>query len=122
MSLRTLDDLGDVAGKRVFVQTERFASGPDGATVDAEGLVWTVLVRIGKLARFAPDGSLDRLVDLPATYPTSLCFGGKGLETAYVTSISKSTQLAGEKPDDGALFAVNGLPAAGVEAHRFADA
>ncbi|MDB5861146.1 MAG: putative gluconolactonase [Ramlibacter sp.] len=113
---------GPLAGKRVFAQTETFASGPDGATVDAEGFLWSVLVRIAKLARFAPDGSLDRLVDLPATYPTSLCFGGERLETAYVTSISKSTQLAGKRAEDGGLFAVNGLPAPGVTPHRYMDA
>ena len=112
---------GPLTGRRLFVQTEDFGSGPDGAAVDMEGCVWTVLVRIGKLARFRPDGALDRLVALPATYPTSLCFGGPGLATAYVTSISKSTQLAGDLPQDGAIFELRGLPAAGLPPHRFAD-
>jgi sugar lactone lactonase YvrE len=110
-----------LSGRRVFVQTESFGSGPDGATVDAEGFVWTVLVRIGKLGRFAPDGRLERVVKLPATYPTSLCFGGERLDTAFVTSISKSTQLEGKLPQDGGLFEVTGLPAAGMAPHRFAD-
>jgi sugar lactone lactonase YvrE len=110
-----------LAGRRPFVQTERFGSGPDGATVDAEGFVWSVLTRVAKMARFAPDGSLERMVDLPATHPTSLCFGGAQLDTAYVTSISRSTHLAGSLPHDGGLFEVRGLPAAGLAPHRFAD-
>jgi sugar lactone lactonase YvrE len=112
---------GPLAPRRVFVQTEGFGSGPDGATVDAEGFVWTVLTRIGKLARFAPDGTLERMIDVPATHPTSLCFGGPRLDTVYVTSISRSTHLAGPLPQDGGLFALRGLPAAGLAPHRFAD-
>jgi sugar lactone lactonase YvrE len=112
---------GPLANRRAFVQTECFGSGPDGATVDIEGFVWTVLPRAGKAARFAPDGRLDRVVDLPATHPTSLCFGGSRLEQAFVTSISRSTHLAGNRPQDGALFELSGLPAAGLPSHRFAD-
>ena len=112
---------GPLSSQRVFVQTEGYGSGPDGATVDAQGFVWTVLTRIGKIARFAPDGRLDRMVELPATHPTSLCFGGPQFEVAYVTSISRSTHLAGPLPQDGGLFALSGMPAAGTPAHRFAD-
>jgi sugar lactone lactonase YvrE len=110
-----------LSSRRVFVQTEEYGSGPDGATVDAEGFVWTVLPRIGKMARFTPDGRLDRLVELPATYPTSLCFGGPRLDVAFVTSISRSTHLAGERAQDGGVFEVSGLPAGGVAPDRFAD-
>jgi sugar lactone lactonase YvrE len=113
---------GPLAGQRAFVQTESFGSGPDGATVDAQGHIWTALPRIGKLARFGPDGRLERLVDVPVTHPTSLCFGGAALDVAYVTSISRSTHLEGKLPEDGGVFAVSGLPAAGVQPHRFADA
>lgn len=113
---------GPLGPRRAFANTSCFGSGPDGATVDAEGFLWTVLVRIGQLARFAPDGRLDRLVELPATYPTSLCFGGPGLATAYVTSISRSAHLVGERPQDGGLFEVSGLPAPGLEPHRFGAA
>ncbi|MDH6590232.1 L-arabinonolactonase [Variovorax sp. TBS-050B] len=115
------DPEGPLANRRVFARTEHFASGPDGATVDAEGFVWSVLPRAAKMARFAPDGSVERSIDLPATYPTSLCFGGPELDRVYLTSISKSTNLTGSAPQDGALFELRGLPAPGLPAHRFAD-
>lgn len=108
-----------LARRRVFAQTEALGSGPDGATVDAEGHLWAVLVRTGELARFAPDGRLERRVALPATHPTSLCFGGPQLATAYVTSISRSVHLAGTRPQDGGLFAVDGLPAPGLPTCTF---
>ncbi|MEJ8850835.1 SMP-30/gluconolactonase/LRE family protein [Variovorax rhizosphaerae] len=115
------DPRGPLRNKRVFTRTGRFDSGPDGATVDEKGFLWTVLTRAAKLARFASDGSLERLVDVPATYPTSLCFGGPRFEQLYLTTISRSTRLEGSLPDDGGLFLVEGLPAAGRAPHRFAD-
>nr|WP_286197437.1 SMP-30/gluconolactonase/LRE family protein [Variovorax boronicumulans] len=108
-----------LARRRVFAQTGALDSGPDGATVDAEGHLWTVLVRTGELARYAPDGRLERRVALPATHPTSLAFGGPRLATAYVTSISRSVHLAGTRPQDGGLFAVDGLPAPGLPTQAF---
>ena len=112
---------GPLANKRVFVRTHDLDSGPDGATVDAQGFLWTVLTRTARLARFAPDGTLERLVDVPPTYPASLCFGGPLFATAYLTSISKSARLAGAQPHDGGLFAIDGLPARGMPPHRFDD-
>jgi L-arabinonolactonase len=80
-----------------------------------------VLPRAARLARFAPDGTLERLVDLPVSYPTSLCFGGPRFEEAYLTSISRSHRLEGRLAHDGGLFLIEGLPAAGRPPHRFAD-
>ena len=43
---------GPPANKRLFADTNALNSGPDGATVDADGYLWSVLVRAGALARF----------------------------------------------------------------------
>ncbi len=112
---------GPLANRRAFVQTQSFGAGPDGAAVDAQGFLWTALPRIGQLARFAPDGRLDRMLEMPATHPTSLCFGGPDLDALYVTSISKSTNLEGKLPHDGGLFEATGLPAPGLAPHRYRD-
>lgn len=115
------DPRGPLRNKRAFVRTDGFDSGPDGATVDAQGFLWTVLTRAARLARFAPDGALERLVDVPASYPTSLCFGGPRFEQVYLTTISRSPRLEGRLPHDGGLFLVEGLPAGGRPPHRYAD-
>ena len=115
------DPRGPLRNKRAFVDTECFDSGPDGATIDAQGYFWTVLTRAAKLARFSPDGELERLVDLPVSYPTSLCFGGPRFEQAYLTTISRSARLEGRLAHDGGLFLIEDLPAAGRPPHRFAD-
>jgi sugar lactone lactonase YvrE len=108
-----------LSNRRMFVQTHGHGAGPDGAAVDTQGYVWSALPRVGHLARFDPDGRLDRLLRMPATHPTSLCFGGPAMDRLYVTSISRSTNLTGPLADDGGLWEVRGLPAPGVAVGRF---
>jgi sugar lactone lactonase YvrE len=115
------DPDGPLRNKRVFARTQAFDSGPDGATTDSQGFLWTVLTRAARLARYAPDGELDRVIELPVSYPTSICFGGPRLEHLYLTSISRSTRLEGTLAQDGGLFQLEGLPAAGRLPHHFGD-
>lgn len=110
---------GPLANKRVFASTEAQGSGSDGATVDSEGHLWSVLVRIGKIARFALDGTIARIIDMPVRHPTSVTFGGPDLDVLYVTSISRSHALGDDHPDAGGLFAIEGLGVRGLPAHRF---
>jgi sugar lactone lactonase YvrE len=56
---------------------------PDGLTVDDEGFVWIAFYGGSRVERRAPDGSLDRIVAVPAENVTSCCFGGT---TLYITS------------------------------------
>lgn len=105
--------------RRVFADVGRVTgSGPDGATVDAEGFVWVALVRTGQLCRFSPEGAVDRLIDLPVEYPTCPAFGGPGLATLFVTSISRSRRLRATRADAGRLLAITGLGASGLPEAR----
>jgi sugar lactone lactonase YvrE len=94
---------------------------PDGSCIDAEGHLWNCRVAGGScVARIAPDGSLDRVVELPCSWPTSCAFGGKDLDILFVTS-ARFTMTAAHlaaNPQEGALFAVKpGVP--GVIGNRF---
>jgi L-arabinonolactonase len=111
---------GPLANKRVFVDTDGLNSGPDGATVDSEGYLWSVLVRVGAIARFTPDGRIVRSIEMPVGHPTSVSFGGPDLDVLFVTSISRSTNLSDDHPDAGGLFAIEGLGVKGLPAHTFA--
>ncbi|MBA3518738.1 MAG: SMP-30/gluconolactonase/LRE family protein [Rhizobiales bacterium] len=82
---------------------------PDGSCLDAEGYVWNCRVVGGAcVARFAPDGSLDHVVELPCTWPTSCTFGGPDLRTLFITSarFTMTSEHLGENPQEGGLFVV----------------
>ena len=112
---------GPLANKRVLVDTASYGTGPDGATVDAEGYLWSAQVLNGCLRRFAPDGKLDRTIELPVSYPSSVMFGGPGLDVLFVTSISEAlNDRAPPEAQAGALLAIHGLGVKGLPEPRFA--
>ena len=111
---------GRTSNRRVFASFEQQRGYPDGATVDAEGFVWSVEVYSGRLIRFAPDGSVDRIVGLPVASTTSVSFGGPDLDIAFITSMARP--IKGVYPperESGGLFAVYGLGVRGVPEPRF---
>ncbi len=89
--------------------------GPDGSAMDAEGYVWNARWDGSCLLRLAPDGEVDRVIELPVSRPTSCVFGGKDLRTLYITSAASPLN----HPLDGALLALE-VDIAGKPCHRFA--
>lgn len=98
---------GGVRGRAVFAQVE--IGVPDGLAVDEEGGVWVAVFRGSCVARYAPDGRLDRRVEVPARAVTSLCFGGPDRRDLYVATADNS-----EHPERrGTLFRTR-APLAGL--------
>ncbi len=79
---------GTVGEGRVFLSDEGEVWYPDGVTVDAEGFVWNCKWDGGRIVRYAPDGSVDRVVMVPVPRPTRCAFAGADLDTLAVTSTS----------------------------------
>jgi sugar lactone lactonase YvrE len=77
---------GTIGKRRVFVDAKGQAGVPDGASIDAEGYLWSAMFDGGYIARFAPDGRLDRTVPMPVSRATACTFGGPDLRTMYVTT------------------------------------
>ena len=70
-------DTGGVSNRRCFAKVDTAGGGAaDGSTVDAEGCLWNALVYDGKLTRYRPDGTVDRVIDMPVKKVTSVMFGG----------------------------------------------
>ena len=76
---------GSLSNKRIHNDTGDHGS-PDGATVDAEGFIWSARWEGSCILRIDPRGRIDRIVEMPASRPTCVCFGGASLDTLYVTS------------------------------------
>jgi sugar lactone lactonase YvrE len=106
-------DAGAIANRRVFADLTARRGNPDGSCVDAEGFLWNAEYGGHRLTRYAPDGRIDRAVELPVTNPTCCCFGGEALDTLYVTSAGSERPTS---PLEGAVLAldvgVRGLPEA----------
>jgi sugar lactone lactonase YvrE len=97
---------GSVENRRPFAVIDEGEIVPDGLTVDADGYVWVALWGGSELRRFAPDGSLERVIALPTRQITSCAFGGAALEDLYVTSAREwlAPEILEREPDAGALF------------------
>jgi L-arabinonolactonase len=110
-------EYGDLIGtQRIFVDLSAETGEPDGSTIDADGYLWNARWGAGRLVRFAPDGSVERVLMLAAPQPTCVAFGGPLRDTVYVTSARQwlsGTELT-EAPASGGVFKfatdVVGLP------------
>jgi sugar lactone lactonase YvrE len=105
--------LGDM---RILVEGGVVPGRPDGATVDADGCVWSARYEGGCVARITPQGRVDRIIEVPSSRVTSCAFGGPDLRTLYITT-ARQKLTADElraQPLAGSLFAVrvetSGLP------------
>jgi sugar lactone lactonase YvrE len=112
---------GRLGRRRLFVQVPADAGHPDGQCVDAEDHLWTAHWNGGRVTRYRPDGTVDRVVALPAPLVTSCCFGGQDLSTLYVTTARAGLTPAAldAAPLSGGLFAITGLGVKGRASARF---
>ena len=73
------------SGRRRFATIER-AGWPDGLAVDDEGGVWVALWGGSAVRRYAPDGALDEVIEVPALNVTAPCFGGTDRNRLFITT------------------------------------
>jgi L-arabinonolactonase len=112
---------GAVSNRRVFTKTTELGGSPDGCTVDAEGRVWSALVRSGQVGCFTPEGKLERVIKVPPKHVSSTMFGGENLDELYITSIGSALGGMLQPNDaDGGLYVIRGLGVKGKPEPRFA--
>ena len=82
---------------------------PDGATVDAEGYLWSAQWDDACIIRISPAGEIDRRIDFPGQVVSSVIFGGPKLDLIYVTTTG--AEVHGVTPDaaqSGRVLVVSG--------------
>lgn len=92
----------------LFADVSDHRGWPDGAVVDSEGYLWNARWGGYCVVRHAPDGSIDRIVEVPVSQVSCPAFGGADLKTLFITTAAKNLsaeQLATEKVAGG-LFAI----------------
>jgi len=94
---------GAISNERPFLKN--FGRGlPDGSAMDAEGYLWNCRFYGNCIVRVAPDGKVERVVEMPVKNITTCAFGGGDLSTLFVTTAS-----AQASPGDrlaGSLFSI----------------
>jgi sugar lactone lactonase YvrE len=99
---------GTLGAKRVMAKLAPDDGLPDGSCVDGEGYIWNAIWEGYRVERRAPDGRLDRAVDVPVRKPTCCAFGGDDLGTLYITSsrLAETDEALAREPTAGGLFMV----------------
>ena len=108
-------EAGVVSGRRLFhsfaprqagQSLEEYGGRPDGAAVDAEGVLWVAMYEGQRLVRLSPGGELLQSIPLPVRCPTMPSFGGADLKTLYVTTASEGrpTQELAAQPWAGLVL------------------
>ena len=112
-----VDENGAVSNKREFVKFGDESEGyPDGLTVDSEGCIWQASFAGYRVTRYSPAGEVMQVVEMPVKNITSCTFGGKDLDTMYLTTaqLFLEEEDIAERPLSGSLFSfkpgVKGLP------------
>jgi len=107
---------GAMRNERVFADCGNQPGHPDGSCVDAESCLWNAEYGGWRVVRYTPGGEIDRVIELPVSNPTCCCFGGKELDTLFISTARQRLtpeQLA-QQPLAGSVFAarpgVHGLP------------
>jgi sugar lactone lactonase YvrE len=107
---------GEVTAFELETRERRvFATSPsgdvDGLALDAEGGVWVALGKSGTIGRFSEEGTLDDVVEVPAGFVTSLCFGGEDGRDVYITTADNTVDPSRAGTLFKTRFDVAGLPA-----------
>ena len=112
------DKTGNITNRRVVVTIQPGTGSPDGMTIDAEDNLWVALWGGYCVAKFNPrTGELLQKIKVPAPNVSSCAFGGKNLETLYITTARQgmNDDRLKEFPLSGGLFSVkpgvHGVPA-----------
>jgi L-arabinonolactonase len=108
---------GAISNDRVFVTLGKGKGEPDGSCMDADGYLWNAEWGANKVVRYAPDGSVDRVIAVAALQPSCVALGGPDLNVLYVTSAR--VDIAAPAAADGALFQATLAGVCGIPESRF---
>lgn len=101
-------DMADLSKIEAFAHTRGVPASPDGSAVDAQGYLWNAQWGGWRIARYAPDGRIERTIQMPVQQPTSCAFGGPDMTTLFVTSAWDELEPGARagQPLAGSLFAI----------------
>lgn len=112
-------ETGTATGRREFFDSSAYGPIPDGATVDADGNIWTAICEGGVVLCLSPAGEVIREVAFPTRIPASCMFMGPRLDAMFVPTINPDFMGRPNAPDDGLNFLIEGLGVTGLPEPRY---
>lgn len=93
-----------VAAPELFVDLTAEELNPDGAITDGDGALWNAQWGAGRVARYLPDGTFDRALEVAGLHSSCPAFGGPEMTTIFVTTAQEGM----EAPDaaQGRVYAI----------------
>ena len=80
---------GVISDGRILITIPEEVGAPDGLTVDAAGDLWVAIYGGGCVRRYAPNGLLRQVLEVPAEQSTCCAFGGPGMTRLYATTATE---------------------------------
>jgi len=109
---------GTIGRRRRLVTVDPADGSPDGLVVDEAGCLWVGLWEGWVVRRYAVDGRLTGVIDVPVARVTKCAFGGPELGDLYITTASPEEPDPAQPHAGGVFRARTGVR--GVRAGRFA--
>ena len=110
-------ETGAISGARDALSVPKALGWPDGMTSDMQGNLWIAMWGGAQVTKWDPrSGNLLERIAVPAKNASSCVFGGRGLNTLYITSARKGLDDAtlAQYPLTGGVFRletnVEGMP------------
>ena len=101
------NNTGSLSNERVVIEVNESFGFPDGMAIDEENMLWVGMWNGNAVVRFDPNtGEIISKIEVPAHNVTSCAFGGKLLDTLYITtaSIDMTREEHAKYPLAGSLF------------------
>jgi len=101
------NEIGAISNERIVVKVPNSMGFPDGMTIDSEDMLWVGMWNGNAVIRCNPKtGKIISKIEVPAHNVTSCAFGGKNLDTLYITtaSIDMTKKEKAACPLAGCLF------------------
>jgi len=97
---------GDIKYHRDVFKVDPELGLPDGMTIDSLGNLWVAIYDGGCILCIDPKtGKVLEKIEVPAKKTSSCTFGGQGLDTLFITTISENTDPKTD-PLAGSIFSV----------------
>ena len=110
-ALRDSDGWPAESDPELFLDLTSEELNPDGAVVDSAGHIWIAQWGASRVARYTPEGRLERSIGFPAQQISCPAFGGPSLATIFATSASDG--LSEDGIHEGCTFSAD-LSADGI--------